>query len=57
MTISIILDDKLATDRIEYNYRYLSEDNYQPDVKSKNSWKVVDVRRLHDDDSNNLEMY
>jgi len=57
MALSIILNDIMATDGIEYNYRYLLEGNYQPDQKSLDSWKVVDVRRLRDDDSNTLEDY
>src|SRR6476659_4794418 len=55
MTLSIILEDKLATDGIEYNYRYLLEGSYQPDQNTADSWKVVDIRRLCDDDSNTLE--
>ena len=31
MALSIILNDIMATDGIEYNYRYLLEGNYQPD--------------------------
>jgi protein-tyrosine phosphatase len=57
MTLSIILDDKLATDGIQYSYSYLLEGYYQPDTKSTDSWKVVDVRRLRDDDSNTLDDY
>ena len=57
MTLSIILKDKLATDGIEYSYIYLLEGNFQPDTKSMDSWKVVDVRSLRDDDSNSLGDY
>ena len=57
MALSIILDDILATDGIEYNYRYLLEGNYQSDQKTPDSWTVVDVRRLLDNDYNNLEDY
>ena len=57
MSLSVILEDKLATDGIEYSYTYLLEGNYQPDRKSLESWKVVDVRRLQDNDSNSLEEY
>ncbi len=57
MTISVILDDKLATSGIEYNYDYLLEGNYQSNEKTEGSWKVVDVRRLRDNDSNSLEDY
>jgi len=57
VALSIILDDILATDGIEYNYRYLLEGNYQSDQKTPDSWTVVDVRRLLDNDSNNLEDY
>jgi hypothetical protein len=44
MTISVILDDKLATSGIEYNYDYLLKGNYQSKEKTEDSWKVVDVR-------------
>jgi protein-tyrosine phosphatase len=57
MAISVILDDKLATSGIEYNYDYLLKGNYQSNEKTEDSWKVVDVRRLRDSDSNSLEDY
>jgi len=44
MTISVILDDELATSGIEFNYDYLLEGHYQSNEKTEDSWKVVDVR-------------
>ena len=57
MALSIILENILATDGIEYNYKYLLDDNYQPDQNTADIWKVVDVRRLRDDYTNTLEDY
>jgi hypothetical protein len=57
MALSIILNDIMTTDGIEYNYRYLLEGNYQLYQNSLDSWKVADVKRLRDDDSNTLEDY
>ncbi|KAA2282977.1 protein-tyrosine phosphatase family protein [Candidatus Nitrosocosmicus agrestis] len=58
MTISIIIPDKLSTAGMgEYHYSFLQEGLYQPDQDSPESWRVVSVRHLVDDDSNSLQEY
>jgi len=56
--LSIIIDNSLSTAGIsEGTYQFLRDDNYQPNINSPESWKVVDVRRLSDDDSNSIADY
>ena len=37
IVVLVILDEKLATDGIQYSYSYLLEGIYQPDQKSQDS--------------------
>lgn len=58
MTLSVIIENKLSTAGIAENrYEFLLEGIYQPNIKSADSWKVVDVRKLFDNDSNIIEDY
>ncbi|MBA3750232.1 MAG: dual specificity protein phosphatase family protein [Nitrosopumilus sp.] len=58
MTISIIIEDKLATRGIaEYNYEYVEEGIYQSNQNLPYSWKVANVRSLQDNGSNSLGDY
>lgn len=58
MTISIIIPDKLSTAGMgEYHYLFLQEGSYQPNRESAESWRVVSVRHLVDDDSNSIQDY
>jgi len=53
-----IIENKLAIEGIEaFSYHVLNEGGHQTGIVTDDSWFVVDVRDLYDDDSNPLEGY
>jgi protein-tyrosine phosphatase len=53
-----IIENKLATEGIgTFSYYVLDEGSHQTVIVTDDSWLVVDVRDLYDDNSNSLEDY
>jgi len=58
MRINIIIDNRLSTvDLSEFTYDFICQSAKQTNTNTPDSWKVLDVRDLYDDDSNTLDEY
>ena len=58
MRINTIIDNRLSTvDLSEFTYDFICQSAKQTNTNTPDSWKVLDVRDLYDDDSNTLDEY